>query len=575
MSSKATGNAKLETLKDLLINVEKEQIHKIENRLNNPMLRAREISKLLPEAISLSLLSSNKISGILQPVIDDSIKTSVRNNPKSMANAISPALGPGIRKAITSTILGMIQSLNQVLNHSFSIQGLKWRFEAFRTRKQFAEIVLLHTLLYQVEQIFLIHRESGIVLEHVVAEDIMIQDPDLVSGMLTAIQDFVNDSFHSDSNDAIETLRMGSDRSVWVENGEHALIAAVIRGTPPVDLRIKYQELIDEIHLKSGSALEHFDGDTLPFAIFREYLKDGLEFQEKKEKKQTSPMLWCIFIVILSFLGIWGFNIFNTHKTWQQYLSQLKKEKGLIILSTQKKDGNYVISGFRDPMAKDPKILLQKENQLPIISQWEIFYSLEPEFIFNRAQQILNPPSTVKLQLSGNIIVAQGQASNTWINKFQATTTTIPGVDGYNDNMLQNIDKQQLDLALKKLTEIKIYFENGSTNFSKGQENVLAQVYLIMQEIQKIQTILQSPVQIVILGHTDSSGSEKVNQMLSRNRAEKMLHYLIIKGINPSLFATSGIGTKILLTKELNTADRQYNRAITFKIFYNSSIKGN
>ena len=446
MSSKAAEGKTLDVLKDLLIKGEKEQIQKIEDRLDDPMVRAKEISQSLPEAISLSILSSSKISRILQPVIDDSIKISVKNNPKALADAISPALGPGIRKAITSTIMGMIQSLNQVLNHSFSIQGLKWRFEAFRTKKQFAEVVLLHRLLCKVEQIFLIHKESGIVLEHVVAKDIMIQDPDLVSGMLTAIQDFVNDSFHTEAHDDLETLRMGSDRSVWIENGEHALIAAVIRGTPPLDLRTKYQELIEEIHLKSGSALEKFDGDSLHFSIFREDLKDGLQFQEKKEKKRTSPLLWCIFIIILSLLGIWGFSIFSTHQAWHQYLNRLKTQKGLIILSTEKRDSHYQIYGLRDPMAKDPQSLLQKEEKkrFTTIGHWKPFYSLDPEFIFNRAQQILNPPSTIQLQLTGNIIFAKGEASQAWITTFQTTAATLPGINGFNDDMIQNIDRKKL-----------------------------------------------------------------------------------------------------------------------------------
>jgi len=182
MDSEAVEEKSLEAFKKLLLQPEKDRIRQIENRLNDPMIRAKETGLFLPEAISFSVLNSNRLSRVIQPVIDASLKESVRNNPKSIADAIFPALGPGIRKAISSTVMGMVQSLNQLLNHSFSFQGMKWRFEAFRTGRQFAEIVLLHTLVYKVEQIFLIHNESGIVLEHVTAKDVMIQDPDLVQG---------------------------------------------------------------------------------------------------------------------------------------------------------------------------------------------------------------------------------------------------------------------------------------------------------------------------------------------------------------------------------------------------------
>ena len=568
MGSKADESKTLDRLKELLLKSEKEQIQIIETRLDDPMIRAKEISQSLPEAISLSVLDNNRLSRVIQPVIDDSIRASVKKNPKALADAIFPALGPGLRKAISSIIMGMIQSLNQMLNHSFSIQGMKWRFEAFRTRKQFAEVILLHTLIYQVEQIFLIHGESGIVLEHVVAKDAIIQDPDLVSAMLTAIQDFVKDSF--DTRDDLDTLRMGSDKSVWIEKGEHALIATVIRGTPPLDMRINYRELIEEIHIKSGSALEKFDGDPLPFSIFREQLKDGLQFQEKKDHKRISPVLLCVFLVLLSLAGIWGFNLFKADQVWHHYLDRLDVQKGLIVLSSQKKDGQYIISGLRDPMAIDPLSLLQGEekNRISIESRWQIFYSLDPQFVFNRAEQILKPPESIGLELSGNILIAKGQASRNWIDNFRKTAPTIPGINGYVDEKIQIIAMEELETAIKELMAIRVYFKNNSTSLVKGQENVLDQIYQTIQNIYKLQSKFKSPVQIIILGRTDSSGNEKLNQRLSRDRAEKIFSHLIIQGINPAFLTISGIGTKIPLKEESDIEDRQFNRAVTFKTFY-------
>lgn len=577
MSLNDADSKTFDALKELLLKPEKEQLQRIENRLDDPMVRAKEISKMLPAAVSLSVLNSNQLSRAIQPLLDDSIKASVRNNPKAMADALFPALGPGIRKSISSSIMGMIQSLNQMLNHSFSLQGLKWRFEAFKTGKQFSEIILLHTLLYQVEQIFFIHRESGIVLDHVVAKDVIIQDPDLVSGMLTAIQNFVNDSFSKDMEGDLETLRIGAGRSVWIEKGEHALIAAVIKGTPPLDLRIKYRELIEEIQIKSGTALEKFDGDPTPFSIFREQLKDGLQFQEKTSKKRFSPLLWCLLLVIISLSAFWGFNAFKTRQIWHHYLTRLENQKGLILLSAQKKQGTYHIYGLRDPMAKDPLSLLQNEekDRLKIAGRWNAFYSLDPEFVLERAHQILTPPSTIGFELSGNILVAKGQASQDWIETFHKIAPTIPGINGFDDRMVQNIDTGKLDLALKELADIRIYFENNELKIVKGQEKVLAQAFETIQTIQTLQSRLKKPVQIIIFGHTDSSGSEKLNQRLSRNRAETIFNHLLVNGINPAFLTISGIGTTLPLKIETRMEDRQYNRAVTFKPFYLSSTKGN
>ena len=55
----------------------------------------------------------------------------------------------------------MMESLNRTVEHSFSWRALAWRWTALRTGKPFAEIVLLNTLEYRVEQVFLVHAESS------------------------------------------------------------------------------------------------------------------------------------------------------------------------------------------------------------------------------------------------------------------------------------------------------------------------------------------------------------------------------------------------------------------------------
>ena len=128
---------------------------------------------------------------------------------------------------------GMVQSFNQTLEYSLSWKGLQWRWEAFRTGKSFAEVVLLHTLRFRVEQVFLIHKKRDSCLNHVVAEGISGQGEEVISGMLTAIQDFVRDSFGQSQDEGLESLRIG-DLTVWIEQGSGAILAGVIRGTPPI-----------------------------------------------------------------------------------------------------------------------------------------------------------------------------------------------------------------------------------------------------------------------------------------------------------------------------------------------------
>ena len=242
----------------------RDQLDRLQQAVDHPpALQSGDVGRVLPEAIALRAARDKKLALALEPVTENAIRASIRKNRQVLVEALFPVMGPAIRKAITAALQGMIQSFNQVLEYSLSLRGLKWRLEALRTRKPFAEVVLLHTLLYQVEQVFLIHRRTGIVLQHALAQNAVAQDPDLISGMLTAIRDFVQDSFGAGKEDALNALRVG-ERSVWIEQGPHALLAAAILGNPPPEVRTMLAEALDEIHLRKEAELDGFDGDTAP-----------------------------------------------------------------------------------------------------------------------------------------------------------------------------------------------------------------------------------------------------------------------------------------------------------------------
>src|SRR6187397_1275434 len=74
---------------------------------------------------------------------EEAITSSVRRDPRPLADALFPVIGPAIRKAIAHTLAGMVESLNRTVEQSVSFRALQWRWTAFRTGRQFAEIVLL------------------------------------------------------------------------------------------------------------------------------------------------------------------------------------------------------------------------------------------------------------------------------------------------------------------------------------------------------------------------------------------------------------------------------------------------
>ncbi|HEX5134923.1 MAG TPA: OmpA family protein, partial [Thermoanaerobaculia bacterium] len=218
----------IEELRRLLLVAEHSQVAKIQERLDDPEIHAEDVSRVLPEAIALRATKDRDLTRAMLPTVEEAILSSVRKDPHVLVDALFPVMGPAIRKAISSALASMIESLNETLEKSFSVQGLKWRWEAWRTGKPLPEIILLRTLVYRVEQVFLIHRKTGLLLQHVSATSRGVQDADMISGMLTAIRDFVHDSFGGNREDSLDSFRVG-EFTVRIEQGPEAVLAAVIR----------------------------------------------------------------------------------------------------------------------------------------------------------------------------------------------------------------------------------------------------------------------------------------------------------------------------------------------------------
>jgi len=193
---------------------------------------------------------------------------------------------------VSTNYLGhSFNSVAQQLQQAFNLQAGEQKH-----RSRFAEVVRLRALVFRVEQVFLIHHQTGILLLHVAADPTTTRDPDLISGMLMAIQDFVQDSFRVSPGEGLETIQIG-ELTVWIEKGQLAVLAAVIHGNPPQIVRTLLQDTLATIHLEYANALVTFTGDVRPFETSRPHLEACLLTQTAPHTRKTSPVLWLILVL--------------------------------------------------------------------------------------------------------------------------------------------------------------------------------------------------------------------------------------------------------------------------------------
>jgi len=565
----ANGTGSLEELRHLILAPEQEALDRLQHRVANHKARTEDVSTVVAEAIQLRRQQGgdDALSDALSPTIETALRESVRKDPATLADALFPVMGPAIRRSILETLRSFLDSFNQIMDQSLSWQGLQWRFEALRTGRSFTEVVLLHSLVFRVEQVFLIHKKTGLPLEHAVAPSVATQDPSLVSGMLSAIQNFVRDSFKSAEGQGLGRMNVG-ELDVWIEDGPYASVAAVIRGVAPRALHDNLAETLENIHRRFSSELEHFDGNTAPFSAVHGDLARCLEFKYKQESARPGRgYAWAAGALLLLLLGGWlGWRWWQFHR-WNQLVATLRDQPGLVITSFSREHGRFVIRGLRDPLAADPAQFVQKAGLDPSRAElhWGAYYALDDVIVQQRATAQLARPSGVTLVVEDGVLSPRGNATSAWANDLLRRATLIPGIRFVNLSGLQIAESAAFERSRKDIQNLVITFPIASAALSSAQMAALRGIATHLKFLFDPPDGHQETL-LLVIGHCDSSGPEATNQSLSQRRADRVTLQLIQFGIPDRRLQPRGVATAEPLRPEDTEGDRQYNRSVTFRV---------
>ena len=426
----------LSELRRLIARPEQDGLRELRERLDDKERRAHDVAKVLPEAVKLSANRSDELNRALRPAVEGSIRESIEKRPQAFIDALHPIIGPVVRRSIAESLRTLLQSLNQTLEQSFSWQGLKWRFEAMRTGRSFAEVVMLRSLVYRVEQIFLIHRETSLSLLQVGTHAAATQDSDMVAGMLSAIQDFARDSFKAGKDAALEEFRVG-ELEVWIASGRFAYLAAAIRGNPPRELRTCLEETIESIHILRGAELANFKGDAAVFESLQPELESCLRAQyQPKKTSGTNHRAWfalatgAALLVAALIVGV------GSEMRWRDFVGRLDSAPGIAVTQA---DYHWFtrshVAGLRDPAIADPAALARAAGVNPerLRFEWKDYLALDDPSVLRRFERRFGKPAGADLTLANGILTVSGQVPYEWLSRIREEGKQSPGITSINE----------------------------------------------------------------------------------------------------------------------------------------------
>ena len=693
---------RLEQLRGLLLGREIEELARLRDTVEDPEQLAAAVARILPTAFAAAS-GEARLGQVMAPVLERATQSSIRNDPRTLINILYPMIVPAIRKSITETIDQTFQSINESLKHSLTWRGLKWRWEAWRTGASFAEVVLRHTLVYQVEHVFLIHRHTGLLISHVAAENAASQDPQLVSSMLTAIQDFVRESFSGAEHQGLDTLRLG-ELTLWSEPGPFATLVAVIRGNPPEELHGILTNELSRIHEERHTALETFAGDSAGLADIDAQLAEcaTLRQQVPQGVRPSVPRLIALItLALLLLIGAWGVRRWQEDRRWDDYVTRLREQPGIVLTEAGRRDGRFQVAGLRDPLAVDPDRLLTEAGIDPagviarwvpyqaldpqivlkrleatldpppgvhlgidgdrivaqgsapahwleaartagrtlamealtldlagvqnadaeddwrwddyvarlrsepgivltdmarhdgrfqvaglrdplavdpqqmlttagidptrVTARWAPYQALDPQIVLKRLTASLNPPSSVRLKIDGDAIIAAGSAPSLWLERARIASRALPtGAPRFDLSAVQNITDETIGKVRDAIQSRTIRFDNNEPLPTAGQDSILDKLADELKELASLSAALQVTPKVMVTGHADAAGKGTFNLSLSLARAEAVRALLKKRGVDPDLLAVRGAGALEPTETEDSETARSANRRVSF-----------
>ncbi len=133
---------------------------------------------------------------------------------------------------------------------------------------------------FLVEDVFLIHN-SGLLVTKVTRKLDEDVDREIFSGMLTAVQEFIKDSFRKSERGGLNRMDFGTHK-ILIEHGQYTFLATVLLGGEPEFLPLFMLEVIKEVEQKYGSFLDKWDGSYSKLEGLEDIVRKLLQVTDEK-----------------------------------------------------------------------------------------------------------------------------------------------------------------------------------------------------------------------------------------------------------------------------------------------------
>jgi len=170
--------------------------------------------------------------------------------------------------------LGYVRSSSATITIVPDLSGLLWIGLAGAIAAPALGLYVARRQRVAIEEVFLVYRD-GVLISHLSRTLMPDKDEDVLSGMLTAVQEFVRDAFRYGEHRELHQMDFG-DYRILIERGRLAYLAVVYSGRNSAAVSKRVRAVLDRIETAYAAVLETWDGDMEQVVGARDMIRDYL-----------------------------------------------------------------------------------------------------------------------------------------------------------------------------------------------------------------------------------------------------------------------------------------------------------
>lgn len=531
----------------------------------NRQSMGRAIGPAIPVGISYRMIEApDEFAQAIAPEIASAVKQQINLDREAMSDALYPIIGGTILKYLAETM----QEINTKVEQAVSVEGISRKVKAKLQGISEAELLMKETTPQTVKAVFLIQKESGLVISGVQQSEQEQLESDMVAGMLTAIRSFVNDCIAQSGNIAeIDAIEYGTS-TIILEVAGSCYLAAVMQGEIRQWFKYKMRSILKNIVQEYGNEIKSFNGDqaTVPVEVTSQVQKLIHPDVEVKSTKKP-PLLLIVGLAALGLIGVpWGINQYRSGVE-----GKLEADIGLALQSAPELSVYRLTADVTDEVVQlSGRVPNQKlRSRAETIAQQAVpTFRLDNQIIavevppdpvlaeadVKRIVDLLNKVESIDISaryVGGKVAVKGSVVRGTDAQKITEAFEKIPGVKS-----VTNTVRVVIELP-SKVMEISIYFDAGAAILNPKE---------VTQKLNKVKELMQenSANNFRVIGYSDFKSNPGENQKLALSRARNVKAALVKQGIDGNriqIAATKGRPKGVDANQQLSLS-----RVVTFEV---------